>query len=69
VGTNVVNLQERQANKQYQQFYGRKCSNFGESYGLDEFEAFKKPVKTTKDSYTKDYIKLLTNFHSKGGDQ
>jgi hypothetical protein len=67
VGTNVVvNFQERQVGKQYQQFYGRKCSNFNGSY-----DVVSAPVKkeVTKESYTKDYIKLLTQFNHKGGDQ
>jgi hypothetical protein len=67
VGTaTVINFQEKQLGKQYQEFYGRKCSNFNGSY-----DVVSRPAKNevTRESFTKDYIKLLTNFNHKGGDQ
>lgn len=67
MGTNLVNLQERQITKQYEEFYSevqvQKCANFNGSLDVVARPAKKEPV--TKESYTKDYIKLLTNFNSK----
>lgn len=65
MGTQLVSLQERQITKQYQNFYSQvemqQCVNFNGSLDAVPRPAKKEPV--TKESYTKDYIRLLTKYN------
>jgi hypothetical protein len=60
MGANVINMKELQMNKEYQEYY--KCGNSDYSSPVVSKPLQKKPV--TAQSYTQDYIKLLTNFYN-----